>query len=543
MTLLRAALLSTLALCAGPACSASDGRQADAADGGAPDASADDAGPGALHVLFIGNSYTYVNDLPGMLANIAATSGTAPTITTDEVVQGGATLENHWSNGVAQAKIMQGQWTHVVLQGQSLEPLDTLPGPGSTFSDYAEKFADLIVQNGAKPALFATWARASGDGIYAPLPYGAFACPAQMQDELTIAYASVARARPESILVCAGEAFKRSLAQYPGIVLQQGDHSHPTVAGTYLAASTFYVALTGKPVPEHAAVPPGLSAQDAANLRDIARVGSACADVRLQGAISSSFAGYPPGGDPPFDFGTAGLPISTQFELKNTGGMTVGITDGMTLAPPFVWTAGGAYPGGSGSNTCTSSLSPGSSCTISITFTGASSATGALTLDFTNAYLPSATRALRGAATQRALVSVSDSPGFFGCTDATCGPSTVSADTGVAAPLTLFVMNRGAVPVTSLGAGTPQSPPFVWAGGAYPGGSGTITWGAPPTSYPYCSSGTLGVGEQCVVTIDFSPVATGKFTGVLDLAYSDAMGAVLPNASRRIEGDCSNLPP
>src|ERR1700734_3192916 len=69
--------------------------------GTAPSPSADagsstqtvDAGPSALNVLFIGNSYTYVNDLPGMLSQIAATAGTPPTIKTAEVVQGGATLE------------------------------------------------------------------------------------------------------------------------------------------------------------------------------------------------------------------------------------------------------------------------------------------------------------------------------------------------------------------------------------------------------------------------------------------------------------------
>ena len=396
------------------------------ADASSADVAADavtaDAGPTALHVLFIGNSYTYVNDLPGMLARIAATAGTPPTITTDEVVQGGASLEDAWDGGVAQAKILERQWTHVVLQGQSVEPLTAL-GP-STFFSYAQQFSDLIVGAGAQPTLFVTWARAAGDPIYGPLPYGSFACPAQMQDELTIAYEKVAQLWPQSILACAGEAFQRSLTRFPGIALQQSDLSHPTVAGTYLAASTFYVALTGKPVPPQSEVPAGLSAADAANLRDVAQVGSDCADVKLEGAIATSFPGGDDGGTP-FDFGTAGFPIATQFELKNTGGAVVGITDGMSLAPPFVWTAGGAYPGGSGAGFCSTSLAPGSTCTVSVTYTAASSASGALALDFTGAYLPSATCALRGTTTQRALLTVSDSPGLFACTDASCTPSAV----------------------------------------------------------------------------------------------------------------------
>ena len=112
-----------------------------------------DAGPTALNVLFIGNSYTYVNDLPGMLAQIAATAGTPPAITTDEVVQGSATLQNQWDNGIAQTRIGEKAWTHVVLQGQSMEaayPYD------ENFATMALQFGKLIIAAGARPTLFVT---------------------------------------------------------------------------------------------------------------------------------------------------------------------------------------------------------------------------------------------------------------------------------------------------------------------------------------------------------------------------------------------------
>jgi hypothetical protein len=71
-------------------------------------------------------------------------------------------------------------------------------------------------------------------------------------------------------------------------VLQQSDGSHPTLAGTYLAASTFYVALTGQPVPAASAVPDPLGPDDAALLRDVARFGSNCADVEPRAIITRS---------------------------------------------------------------------------------------------------------------------------------------------------------------------------------------------------------------------------------------------------------------
>jgi hypothetical protein len=544
-------LIAAFVACAAAACSSTSENADDSKtnlDAGSIDAAKIDGDIGdaaeapPLHVLFIGDSYTYVNDLPGMLTSIAATSGTSPRITTDEVVQGGASLEDLWEAGAPQ-KIQEGSWTQVVLQGQSVEPLTSIPGNDqSTFQTYAKQFGDLIVAAGAQPTLFDTWARAAGDTSYSPYPFGDFACPAEMQDELTIAYAQAATLEPKSLLVCAGEAFKEAIAQHPEIILQQSDFSHPTVAGTYLAASTFYVALTGNPVPEQSAVPAGLSATDAATLRDIARVGSNCSQIQLKGAIATSFP-QNADGTMSFDFGVAGLPITMPFQLSNSGGATVGIHDALTLAAPFTWTSG-AYPGGSDPTFCGDSLAPGSTCTISITYSGASSATGNLTLDFTgDSYLPSATCALHGTATNRAFLTVSDNPGFFSCTDATCSPSYVGTYPGGTGTLDLFVLNHGGAPVTSLAGGTALTSPFAWAGGAFPGGSGSIDYGSPTQTIPYCS-GTLGVDEQCVVTVAFSPSALGTYSGDADLAYADASGAVLPNAMRSISGKCGPpLPP
>jgi hypothetical protein len=539
------ALLAGVAACSSNSEDAADAKTNSDA-GSAVDAAADgdfgDAGDAAtLHVLFIGDSYTYVNDLPGMLTSIAATSGTSPRIVTDELVQGGAVLQDLWEAG-APEKIAEGPWTHVVLQGQSLEPLTSIPGNDqSTFMTYAKQLEDLIVAAGAQPALFDTWARAAGDTIYAPYALGDFACPAEMQDELTIAYAKAATLEPKSILVCAGEAFKEAITEHPEIVLQQADFSHPTVAGTYLAASTFYVALTGKPVPDQSAVPAGISAADAAALRDIARVGSNCSQIQLKGAIATSFP-QNADGTRSYDFGTSGLPITMQFQLSNSGGASVGVA-ALALAPPFSWTSGGAYPGGSDSTFCASAIAPGTTCFISLTYSGASSATENLTLDFTGeTYLPSASATLVGAATTRAYLTVNDTPGFDSCNDETCAASYVGTFPGGTRTLDLFVLNRGGAPVTMLGAGNAIAPPFAWANGAFPGGSGSIDTGS-TGMIPYCTS-TLAVGAECAITIAFSPSALGTYAGAVDLTYADATGALAPNAKRTLTGKCGPpLPP
>ena len=74
---------------------------------------------GRLRVLFIGNSYTFVNNLPWMLSELARAADDSPVIDTEMIVAGGATLRTHWEGGRALAAIRRGHWDYVVLQEQS----------------------------------------------------------------------------------------------------------------------------------------------------------------------------------------------------------------------------------------------------------------------------------------------------------------------------------------------------------------------------------------------------------------------------------------
>jgi hypothetical protein len=563
-----------------------DAGLSDAGDAGFSDAGdagsgidAGDAGPWALNVLFIGDSYTYVNDLPGMLTQIAATAGIPPTIATAEAVQGGSTLEVLWDLGTPVDEIAKGHWTHVVLQGESGEPLLD----SADFDTYAQLFENLVIGVGAQPALFVTWARAAGWPVYGTVyssPDGfsewGIICPAQMQDVVTLAYANLAQQQPDDLLVCVGPAFQLALQQHPEIALYQTDFTHPTVAGTYLAASTFYVALTGQPVPPQSAVPAGVSAQEAAELREIAQIGSNCAHVQPKGAIvlssdvetwRRSYDGPADGGSLDggvFDYGTVGTSIPMYFGLTNYGwggvGAAIDIADGMTLAPPFAWADGIGYPGGSGTVEIDASPTPFSypfcssslpatpdggypiTCVVAVSYTGATNGTGLLTLNLTNAYESSVAIALQGTSTTRALLTISDDTGFFGCTDAICGPVNPWGTTS----LNLLVSNRGGSPTTSLGIGAPLGSGLQWGpggdAGSFPGGTGMGSMGG--QNYEYCTTQTLGAGQQCMITVVVPCVygAAAPGVGAANLAYSDSSGPVSPNANRNIEVPLCTLP-
>ena len=69
---------------------------------------------GGIHVLFIGNSLTYVNELPRTVADLVASTG--DTLRAAEVVFPDFALVDHISVGTAMQAIRLGGWKYVVLQ-------------------------------------------------------------------------------------------------------------------------------------------------------------------------------------------------------------------------------------------------------------------------------------------------------------------------------------------------------------------------------------------------------------------------------------------
>src|SRR4051812_5272135 len=104
------------------------------------------------HVLFIGNSYTYVNDVPGIVQALADSAG-GGTLAVESVAEPDFALIDHWATGVAAREIGKGGWAFVVLQ----------QGPSSvevnrdTLRLATKLFAPGIAQSGGKPALFSAW--------------------------------------------------------------------------------------------------------------------------------------------------------------------------------------------------------------------------------------------------------------------------------------------------------------------------------------------------------------------------------------------------
>lgn len=187
-------------------------------------------------VLFIGNSYTSTNDLPYQFRQIALSFG--DTVNTAMQAPGGYTFLNHMYDPATQNAIASQQWDYVVLQEQSLR--GALP-TNETYSNIDATALNYDIQESSEcayPVFFMTWGRKNGDAQNCP-QYPDVCTYEGMQQTLRDNYTQFALEN-EGYVSPVGWAWKQVRDTHPGIVLYQADESHPSAAGTYLAACVFY---------------------------------------------------------------------------------------------------------------------------------------------------------------------------------------------------------------------------------------------------------------------------------------------------------------
>src|SRR4030095_15511997 len=107
----------------------------------------------SINLLFIGNSFTQRNNLPGMLAELAAAGGV--TVKHELISVGGASLRTHWNAGRAAKAIATGGYDYVVLQEQSTLPVKN----AQRMAENVRLFDQATKQAGSQTVLYMTWAR------------------------------------------------------------------------------------------------------------------------------------------------------------------------------------------------------------------------------------------------------------------------------------------------------------------------------------------------------------------------------------------------
>ena len=181
--------------------------------------------PGGYHVLFIGNSLTYTNDLPGTLAALARSAG--DTIRVRSVAEPNfAVIDHAYGASNALAVIQQESWHFVILQqGPTSQQLgrDTLILATQLLDPY-------IRAAGAKSAQYMTWPPSGSKHLF-----DAVRTSSQLAAEAV-----------GGVFMPAGEAWRAAWAIDPQLPLYGPDGFHPSELGTYLVALVIYEEITGR---------------------------------------------------------------------------------------------------------------------------------------------------------------------------------------------------------------------------------------------------------------------------------------------------------
>lgn len=209
----------------------------------------------SLRVLFIGNSYTFFNDMPRQLQALAASCGQKMSVC--QQTHGGWRLSQHAASPQTLEAIRRGGWDFVVMQEQSKLPAREAEVVEQQMYASAASLDSItrLYNPQAQVVLYQTWGHNIPDYE-------------QMQQRIADSYLKLAH-RLDARCAPVGMAWKRVRSEKPEIGLYQDDGSHPTADGSYLAACVLYATMTGKSF--HSTYWAGLTPQTAAYLQQTAQ--------------------------------------------------------------------------------------------------------------------------------------------------------------------------------------------------------------------------------------------------------------------------------
>ncbi|MEP3390526.1 MAG: SGNH/GDSL hydrolase family protein [Reichenbachiella sp.] len=173
------------------------------------------------NILFIGNSLTYSNDLPGLVRNLGEKNGLE--IGVKSVVKGNYALIDHWNDGVIQQEIATAQYDFVVVQ----------QGPSSqafgreVLIEYGKKIKELCDEYGGELAYYMVWPSRTY--------YHTFDGVIKNHED--------AASLNEALLCPVGRVWKKHFDDTNDFSYYGSDGFHPSLKGSQVAADVIYNTL------------------------------------------------------------------------------------------------------------------------------------------------------------------------------------------------------------------------------------------------------------------------------------------------------------
>lgn len=223
----------------------------------------------AIHVLFIGDTYTGSFMMPMLLEYISRTNlHKGFQIKTETVTKDGSNLNEMWNDKDIQKKFESRKWDFVVIQP---------PGTWAVKNDVqkgayegARVWSLGAQQNGAKPVWFMTWIRKPESIWFQQKNYLAITrSPEFMYQHIYKQSHNLAEGY-KMLIVPIGDYWFYSAKKHPDFPLYAEDGNFPSLHGQFLNALIFYRYLTGGQISADTYRPPELSHDQFLFLRNMA---------------------------------------------------------------------------------------------------------------------------------------------------------------------------------------------------------------------------------------------------------------------------------
>jgi len=193
-----------------------------------------------ITLLFMGNSHTSVNNVPGMVTAMVRAARPGKSVASAEAPDW-MFLEERVGHAPSLALLRERNWTYVVLQAQKYSSSGQFEYPTSQ----AEELIRMARAGKSLPILFPEWSR--------------FGIPET--DRIFGLHVSIARKEPACVAPIP-QAWDLALARHPTLVLHNPDGNHAAPAGSFLAALVLANTMTGFP-PDQLPFLPGLGVDEA----------------------------------------------------------------------------------------------------------------------------------------------------------------------------------------------------------------------------------------------------------------------------------------
>lgn len=195
-----------------------------------------------LKFLFIGNSYTYMNDMPGLFEKMAKKSG--KNVLVEKNTKGGASFQSHLEREDLFDAIQKRKWDYVVLQGFSREMSFRPDHIDSASVPYIQQILDSIYANNpcTHVRFYMTWGY--DEGFQEREEVNTYE---KMADSIRKGYEWIG-SKFGLPVVPAGLAWREVRNNNKKIDLYYSDRAHPSLSGSYTVAATFYSAFFNEPL-------------------------------------------------------------------------------------------------------------------------------------------------------------------------------------------------------------------------------------------------------------------------------------------------------